>query len=480
MKFTTAQVAFSAHRVQRLAFQICKRFLCALLLGVGISACGGGGGGGSSTPAQPSVTVSGNAGQYWQDEPIEIRFSTQNMDASTITYSVSNYEEGYDFTLDTTAGTFRTLDGLYTDAGDYALAVTATDGMGKTASKSFQFSVNAILTGRIEINEPSPVGTATRQLIAYSSREGVFSLTLPNVYEYTDREGIFFVAQNFICTGKLQVSGALFEGDSDCAGQLPRQIDFGGNFNNGPPAFFGEEFESVARITVSGDVNDQAGSIAFYNAQGGIVETWETRYSTISLNDRALLPYWPSNTQLQGRYVIVEAMAQYSAALTPSNGDGVNGVRLLNLAESPQFEIAPDQRLNPVGSDCSIEGQLSTESINEYASVYEGTKGNNWRDVYRVMSADYRALGCGALPTIVPAEELADLGEEPISINQSAGKVNIATLLFDSLGTNQNSDILLSFQGQGDDRPFDFLAVKICDSFGDPTPITEVIPIPCS
>ena len=66
-----------------------------------ISGCGGGGG--SSTPPappSPSVSVSGNAGSYWIDEEIEIRFSTSNMDRSTISYTVSNFEEGYDFTLD--------------------------------------------------------------------------------------------------------------------------------------------------------------------------------------------------------------------------------------------------------------------------------------------------------------------------------------------------------------------------------------------
>ena len=73
-----------------------------------VASCGGGGGGGGAAPS-PSVTVSGVKANYWQDETIAISFSVANMDRTTVNYSISGLDEGYDFTLDSKAGTFRTV-----------------------------------------------------------------------------------------------------------------------------------------------------------------------------------------------------------------------------------------------------------------------------------------------------------------------------------------------------------------------------------
>ncbi|WP_040817879.1 putative Ig domain-containing protein, partial [Aequoribacter fuscus] len=84
----------------------------------------------ASSPSSPSVTVSGVKANYWQDETIAISFSVANMDRTTVNYSISDLDEGYDFTLDSKAGTFRTVSDQYTDAGEYSYTVTATDGSG--------------------------------------------------------------------------------------------------------------------------------------------------------------------------------------------------------------------------------------------------------------------------------------------------------------------------------------------------------------
>jgi len=453
--------------------------LTALVTSAGLTACGGGGGGGSSPP-QPSVTISGNAGQYWQDEPIEIRFSVQNMDASTISYAVSNYVEGYDFTLNTSTGVFRTLDYQYTDAGDYSLSVTATDGAGKTASRSFQFSVNAVLTGRIEVQEPAPTsGDAPRRVQVDVSRDGVFSLSLGNTY--TDLGGGAFDAQEFACSGEVQVSASLFDGTGRCGGLFPTELNDSGYYfgDNNEPLYAGANYQPVTRIEVSGDINQQAGEIAFYTEDGGLVDTWNTYYNTVSLYEFTNLTYWPSNEQLPGRYVLLQAKAQYKASLA-FYPDGRGGVRQLDVLNAPQFDIGNNYAVQAIGDGCAINGQLSDQSIDEYELIYEGTKGDFWQDVVRVMSADYRAIGCDSLPLSVPNDLLVSVGDGPISIDQSTGPAAVSALMFDALNSFENQDVALFLAGSGEDRPFQFVAVKICQPTGESTPINRAFLLSCN
>ena len=131
------------------------RLFSVALIAICLSACGGGGGGGGSAPPpQPSVTVSGNNGTYWQDDTISISFSVRNMDTTTVSYGVTGSLGNNNFVVDSSAGTFRTIDDDWTESGDYSLTVTATDGGGKTASRAFQFTVDTVMTGRYLVCDP--------------------------------------------------------------------------------------------------------------------------------------------------------------------------------------------------------------------------------------------------------------------------------------------------------------------------------------
>ena len=173
-----------------------KEIGAAILLLCLVSGCGGGGGGSSAppTPPPPSVNISGNAGSYWIDEEIEIRFSTSNMDRNTISYTVSNFEEGYDFTLDSSNGVFKTITGQFTDPGEYSLTVTATDGAGKTASRSFQFDVHTVITGRVEVEYQND----GRLPYARVSRDGNFAFGSSGGPKKSDKEAYGKVIHCFV------------------------------------------------------------------------------------------------------------------------------------------------------------------------------------------------------------------------------------------------------------------------------------------
>ena len=113
------------------------RLLIVIVASFYLTACGGGGGGGSAPPPQPTVTVSGNNGTYWQDDTISITFSVRNMDTSTVSYAVTGSLGNNNFVVDSSAGTFRTVDDDWTESGSYSLTVTATDGGGKMPHAPF-------------------------------------------------------------------------------------------------------------------------------------------------------------------------------------------------------------------------------------------------------------------------------------------------------------------------------------------------------
>jgi hypothetical protein len=228
-----------------------------------VSACGGGGGGSSpsAAPPTPAVNVSGNDGTYWIDEEIEIRFSVNNMDSSTISYTVSNFEEGYDFTLDSTNGIFKTITGQFTDPGEYSLTVTATDGAGKTASRAFQFDVHTVITGDTFVENGDG-----RNLNGRISRDGNFAIYQQWGSDEEQQRGVW-QGHSLLCSGQLQVDIEEYSGVAECKGKFPR-----GQASSG--YYYG--LTELDRIEVEG-VNT-TGTVRFYEADGSLLETWADLY----------------------------------------------------------------------------------------------------------------------------------------------------------------------------------------------------------
>jgi len=376
-----------------------------------VASCGGGGGGAAPSP---SVTVSGVKSSYWQDEAITISFSTANMDRTTVNYSISGLDEGYNFTLDSKAGTFRTVSDQYTYAGEYSYTVTATDGSGKTASRSFQFRVDAVVTGsRFFIKDD-------RSLFISRSRDGLTAaFAAANPYGYR--------VDNLICFGETSVNGAAWSGTLNCGGQLCN------GFFCGP----------VSRAQIESDVNDQGtGSIVFYRSDGAQVEIWsESEAYSEEIED---FRGWPTNTEIPGRYLPVVIAHQYD--YTYPRGSQISFWD--DTLVMPEIVIGSDYKIVtevPASntSACVLNGEIGQLALDEYDLVH-GDKGESWRNSKRQISGELQATNC------------SDVGvrSSGISIDQPIGPFMAQLDRLDGGG------LVLRFHGSGVDRPFIFAALK--------------------
>jgi hypothetical protein len=188
-----------------------------------LTACGGGGGGGSSSiPASPSVSVNGNLGTYWQDDPVSISFSVSNMDSSTTSYSVAGSLGNNNFEVNSSSGTFTDISDDYLEAGDYSLTVTATDAGGKTASRSFQLTVDLIATGLLEACDPilGCYGDGGNSVIVASARDGQLAIYQTWLTGEGLDAGVYDVRQ-LTCAGLISIDGIDFSGTATCDGWLP-------------------------------------------------------------------------------------------------------------------------------------------------------------------------------------------------------------------------------------------------------------------
>lgn len=417
-----------------------------------VSACGGGGGGSSpsAAPPAPTVNVSGNDGTYWIDEEIEIRFSVNNMDGSTISYTVSNFEEGYDFTLDSTNGIFKTITGQFTDPGEYSLTVTATDGAGKTASRAFQFDVHTVITGDTFVENGDG-----RNLNGRISRDGNFAIYQQWGSDEEQQRGVW-QGHSLLCSGQLQVDIEEYSGVAECKGKFPR-----GQASSG--YYYG--LTELDRIEVEG-VNT-TGTVRFYEADGSLLETWADLY--ISTDQYQENDVWPTNNELIGTYIPVAARLQYdfstdlaeALALEANLGYWPYWVENVNpnWNERPQFKINSDHSFSTVtppegSSACTFSGGLSNLSLAEYAIVHGAKGGTGWQR--RVMGMDYVASGCNNFGNLTGS----------LSFDQSSGPALVSPAWFTG---EEGRTLYLYVHGSGNDRPFTFWMRKICEGDGTPT-----------
>ena len=443
-----------------------KELGAAILLLCLVSGCGGGGGGSSAppTPPPPSVNISGNAGSYWIDEEIEIRFSTSNMDRNTISYTVSNFEEGYDFTLDSSNGVFKTITGQFTDPGEYSLTVTATDGAGKTASRSFQFDVHTVITGRVEVEYQND----GRLPYARVSRDGNFAVWQQWGSEEERQRGVW-QGNSLLCNGMLEVDIEAYSGVAECRGKWPSGQAESGYYVG---------LRELGRIEIEG--LNTTGTVRFYEPDGSLLETWTDVY--LSTEDYEQNDVWPTNNELIGTFIPVGALLQYDysidlyEAISEADSRGYwpywQEILKLNWNERPQFKINNDYTFSTVmppegASACNFTGQLNEVSLDEYAIVHGVKGGTGWQR--RMMGMSYAASGCDGFGDLTGT----------ISLNQSSGGGVIETSWF----TNSDGDrsLYLYVHGPGDDRPFTFWMRKICEGDGTPTAYnTEIYGLSCS
>ena len=430
-----------------------KELSASLLALCLISGCGGGGGSSAPpAPPAPSVNVSGNAGAYWIDEEIEIRFSTSNMDRSTISYTVSNFEDGYDFTLDSSNGVFKTITGQFTDPGEYSLTVTATDGAGKTASRSFQFDVHTVITGRSFVEYQND----GRGLNVRVSRDGNFAMFQQWGSEEERQKGLW-EGNSLLCNGVLEVDIEEYSGVAECRGKWPR-----GQAESG--YYFG--LTNLGRIEVEG--RNTTGTVRFYELDGSLLETWTEVYLTTEEYEQN--DVWPTNNELIGTFIPVAALLQYdysidlmeAQVMADSLGYWPYWEELIevNWNERPQFKINNDHTFSAVmppegSSACTFSGQLNEASLDEYAIVHGAKGGTGWQR--RMMGMSYAATACDGFGHLTGT----------ISLNQSSG----GGLMNASWLTNSEGDrsLYLYVYGPGDDRPFAFWMRKICEADGTPT-----------
>lgn len=466
-----------------------RSLIIFIALGV-IASCGGGGGSGGSiaiAPPQPSVTVSGNRGTYRQDEPIVIDFSASNLDQNTISWSISNYDEE-SFKLDSVNGVFRNVETdfetskswLTLPARNFSLTVTATDGAGKSASRAFQFSIDAVPTGFFIASEPNPQGTAIRTVGIDFTRDG---LAYFEAYAYratvSDVErGALLRTQKLVCYGESTIDGALVEGSASCGGELASLLDSTGYYWNDDiqqedEILVATEFNPIDAIEFSfssGEDHDYTGTLNFYDASGGLVETWNNIHLANQLNSDG---FSSSNERLVGRYLAFGAAAQYKTTVVPYP-DG----RFFR-------EISPGSLVLDIKSDfsitsldfqpCQIQGAIGTSSLDELESI-SGSLGDYFRNNRtRNLAATYSSLDC--TPTLSFPPELVTANglhpEEPIDLSQSDGSALIS--VFEARGfligedSNQGDVIVITVAGPGNEGPFRFDLVKICDDEGTPT-----------
>jgi hypothetical protein len=244
------------------------------------------------------VSISGNAGTYWQDDAINIRFSASNMDITTVSYTVAGSLGNNNFVVDSAAGTLTDVVDDYIEAGEYSLTVTATDGQGKTASRAFQFTVDLVATGVLRVCDAtygcySPGG---RDMFIETARNGQMALTarwLDDRSGYFDSQTHFgvFDFRALTCSGRLNIAGESASGSMDCKGWLP-SVDENGQING---------YYEIARIELDAGLSTSlGGSLSFYDNSGLLIESWEDASNEVVDQYEG----WPTNAELIGEYAI--------------------------------------------------------------------------------------------------------------------------------------------------------------------------------
>ena len=443
---------------------------------ISLANCGGGGGGGgggvASTPPSPTISVQGNKGVYRQDEPVVIQFSASNMDQNTLSWSVANFDDDA-FKLDSSNGVFRSVESDYetskswltTTAGEYSLTVTATDGNGKTASRSFQFRIDLIPTGYFIAYEPQMAGTAERTLHIDFTRDGLAFMQAFG-YRGTQDSVIYggLMTENLTCFGDSQIVGAKLDGTVNCGGKIASQLYDSYRYWNdtGGEIYISEEFNDVGSITFSlvmDEYNDLRGSINLYSPAGGLLESWDSRF--LSEQDFGQGFWVAPNEDLAGRYVAYAADSQYTTTVTYPDGrfsrDLFWGSLMLDIATDYSFSSPPQQA-------CQITGSMDQVSIDEWITVTQNPEGGHIRNNrQRIMGADYSAIGCNELGTGGTV-----FGENPINLNQSSGPALIGVLERGGISDWENKIDGLVITGAGTTGPFRFDLIKVCEPDGNP------------
>jgi hypothetical protein len=400
----------------------------------------------------PRVKVSGNAGVYWDDQEIDIRFTVQNMDTSSVNYSIQDLEDVQGFVFDNIAGTLRAELGDRTPYGDYSFTINASDGSGKSASKAFQFRVDHAISGTYLLQDPvradlNRFGPGSNIFFTRDGLVGVSSGHASNdAYANGEWEG-YAIA----CLGSYTIYGADFEGSMSCGGFLPRYQG---------PVFGFSDFEEISRIDFVG--NELAISLDFYDSVGGSIQTWSS-----AILDARFQSQWPSNPDLVGTYVPVGASFQYRSSAVPGQPPTPVDSLVNTYWEDELFVNPPDkpkiiisetfELLSQTSSNgdngCDIAGQINRDSLDEFAIV-NGAKGEVDSD--RWMSIEYSAAGCDGWGEL----------SKTLSFNQGSGKALLSpTFSFERPG----DDPTLWIVGAGNDRPFSMSLRKICDRDGNPT-----------
>ena len=469
-----------------------------LILSVSLASCGGGIGAGAVIPAiacaisddcesngsSPAIIINNNLGNYEQGESLRISFTTRGLDESSVSYTVAEYDKD-DFRIDATEGVFRSVTWedefnksyLTLPAGQHSFTVTATDANGKSASRSFQFDVDSVRTGFYVATEPSPYsGNTFRELEIDISRDGFVNLA---TYTYSgstdDLLNGNLGSKNLFCFGDSDVHGRLVTGDLQCGGQLPRSINDSGYYWGSYPIWLSTDFAYVANIEFELEFSKYGeqfqGEFRFYDTDGGLEETWTDSGGY----DIDLAGPWIDNHKLVGRYVVLYIDSQYSIDDIYQEWDFSHTVDYEKyiLDITPEFTFS-----SPSAQSCQFYGGLSETSLQELDKVLGG-EGAEYFYYYRqrIMSAEYSTSGCDA---IIPMLGLSE-GENELFISQSVGPAVVTPfsesesnrLLFGEgapVGNNGSDEIgMISVAGAGENKPFRFLATKICDSEGEPT-----------
>jgi len=443
------------------------------LVTLSIQSCGGGGG--SSPPPAPSVTISGNEGTYWQDDAVNIRFTTSNMDTSSVSYAVTGSLGENNFEVDSEAGTFKDVADDFIEAGKYSLTVTATDSGGKTASRSFQFTVDLVATGALQVCDPSfGCGNSIREILFFTTRDGkvgISGLSL-DLSQYQGFDGVNYYGafgfRQLTCFGNAAIDGIILQGSASCGGYLP-VVD-------GSDPEFATDFIEISRVDFEVDSAGQ-GNLEFYNEAGELVDTW------LDASNQELENYdgWPTNSDISGQYVAVSVSYQYlhfvDAFLYQVTQDlnplarSTMVTPLVNLIIDSSHQMQGGFTADGVTA-CSISGSLTPIALSEYDSVHS-SRGSPWRAQYRVMSADITANGCDQ--SVFFSLEEAVTGLEPTyNMNQSSPDAYIvASRGFNTIfARNTYADFLL-VGGGGDGNPFETNFLKICDANGLPEPVNQ-------
>ncbi|WP_158027026.1 hypothetical protein, partial [Aequoribacter fuscus] len=294
----------------------------------------------------------------------------------------------------------------------------------KTASRSFQFLVDAVVTGSRFFYKDE------RSLQITRSRDGLTAVV--DGYAVFDAATRGYRQDNMICFGETSVNGADISGTLNCGGRL----------------FTPSGFETVSRAQIETDVNDQGtGSIVFFGSDGAQVAVWsESEGYSEEIED---FRGWPTNTEIPGRYLPFVIAHQYHYVYSfeeqPWFFQPINSFDMPEIVIGSDYKIVTEVPASNT-SACVLNGEIGQLALDEYDLVH-GDKGENWRNSLRVISGELQATNC------------SDVGvrSSGISIDQPIGP------FMARLDRLDEGELVLRFYGSGVDRPFIFAALKVSD-----------------